>query len=249
MATPSVRCYECGCSAPQNPAKLYCMSCGHRAERHPLVCGACAEPLGDAPAFCEHCGAPIERADAPAVAEPLSSPAPTASGSATPNRSASSEPEPEPAAFSGPRGQHACKLCGCTGFQPVAVGLRCGACGHESAAHNLTLAGVAELRRRAVPVGVIHKPVARTPQGLIGAAWIAGIFAGLSLLFGIAGYANSTSDTNSFGQSATNAGLLIGGIGIGAFWFMVCVFCVGLHGHLDRLARIALAANDTHQGS
>lgn len=261
MAVPSERCYECGCTARQDASKPYCTDCGHRRDAHALVCGHCKELLGDSTAFCEHCGTRIERVPA-GTGGPAGAPAaPTAAAQAAP---------PPPSAAPSRSSSSACTLCDCVTYRFVLAEGACGTCGHEAAAHNLSAADVAALGRgepiaqttsrgagtipppasgRSAPtplpreLPVSARPLAVAPKGLIAAAWVAGIFAALSIVVGIAAYSDSSNQTTTFGgqvQDAANTAALIGGIGIGAFWLMVCCFCAGLHGHLDRIARATI---------
>jgi hypothetical protein len=94
----------------------------------------------------------------------------------------------------------------------------------------------------AAPAVRVPRPLAFAPNGLVFAAVVAGVFAVLSVIGGLVAWDDSGVNVGYGETIGKNAGFIVWGIAVGALWAMVCVFCAGLHSHLDRLARIMLAS-------
>jgi hypothetical protein len=258
MAVSSCRCEECGCTAPQNPTLAYCTTCGHHRDRHAQLCGRCRQQLDENAAFCAHCGEPVTPPDVP---DP--SPEQPRNDSIHPNRCT---------LCACPQFQLSTSGSGCARCLHPAVthGLSSEHVEELRARERPPAPAPAPVKSprtpglpprapagpRAAPRAATRAPLVRStsfvPKGLIVAAWIAGIFGAIALVVGLIAASDASSSSTStdvFGNTTSSGssagwGIFIVFAGVAAAWFMVCAFCAGLHGHLDRLARISFESRD-----
>ena len=215
-----------GCGAPLEPAESVTFANGHEGGLESTASGV---------ATCASSSWAATSAEAPASSSPPCTPSEVESTPPAPGEPTSAPSAPESASV--------CDVCGAVVASGVAVCAECEAA-FASEPANTDPAPAAPVSDGAPSSVRRVKPLSVTPGGLVTAGWVAGIFAVLSVIGGVIAYENSGLYIPVTGQTiGKQSAYILSGVAIGSFWAMIAVFCAGLHGHLDRIARIMLTGS------